>query len=77
MLVVLKLHSYIYFVQSACLFERPQTELSYDSPCACRIIHEAVTLSYASIKHHLQPAGLRMTKRGGRTGWKRKDAGRK
>lgn len=36
------------------------TELSYGSPCACGIIHEAVTLSYASIKHHLQPAGARM-----------------
>lgn len=32
-------------------------ELSCGSPCACGIIHKAVVLSYASIKHHLQPAG--------------------
>lgn len=37
----------------------PHMELSYGSPRACGIIHEAVTLSYASIKHHLQPAGAR------------------
>lgn len=40
----------------------PHMELSYDSPCACGIIHEAVMLSYVSIKHHLQLAGARMEK---------------
>lgn len=42
------------------LFVCPHTELSCDSPCAFEIIHKAVMLSYASIKHHLQSAGLRM-----------------
>lgn len=38
---------------------RPR-ETSCDSPCACGIIHEAVTLRYASIKHHLQPTRARI-----------------
>lgn len=41
------------------------TGLSSGSPCACGIIHKAVTLAYASIKHHLQPARARMERIGG------------
>lgn len=57
---------------------RPHTELSYGSPRARRIIHEAVTLGYASIKLHLQPAGAKMEQRERvRKPWdERKDGGR-
>lgn len=53
-------------------------KLSYDSPCACEIIHEAVTLRYASIKHHLQPARARIERVGEeKMGGERKYIGRR
>lgn len=51
----------------------PLIELPCLSPCACGIIHKAVTLSGTSIKQRLHPAGVRAYRR---TARERKTGGR-